>query len=538
MESYPADFAAQVKEIGYQVHLWAAAQAEVDGDEADARLEKAEELQAELVEKQVLGEDPCQQIHDMAVSSAAVTLCEVFGMDGLEDRQDEFNHAIEPHPDEVSVTLWKRTQDLFWAGAKLAAAEAQGDDSAAQVHQRAFDRHARYIAGYGKVSQGRGNPGDAESFSSRAAQVIPASVIMFSGCKDSQTSADVYNTSSFGLPSDAGPGGAGGACTSSLIKALDERDDYTWVELLQRMQAILKGQYEQIPQLSSSRQIDLNSQYSPKNPQGEGKCKALLVGINYVGTQNELQGCHNDVETMRRYLVKQGYSEDDMKIMMDDGEHENPDKAGIIAGFQWLVEDAGPGDSLFFHYSGHGASVRDDDGDEADGKDEALCPVDLESAGLLRDDEVFKCLVGPLNDGVQLTAVLDCCHSGTILDLPYMFRADEESLQAVNDGTMNQMQMNPDFDFGKVLQVIQDHPGACVAAAAVLGVAACAMGSEKRGQFGSALMNFAKQAMSGGQNGNAGGGGGGFMSQAMNMLGGGGGGHAGGLMGMAQSFLK
>eukprot|EP00976_Prorocentrum_cordatum_P058408 1172682-Prorocentrum_minimum.AAC.5 len=48
-------------------------------------------------------------------------------------------------------------------------------------------------------------------------EAIRANVIMFSGSKDEQTSADVFDISSFDLPSDAGPGGAGGACTNSLL---------------------------------------------------------------------------------------------------------------------------------------------------------------------------------------------------------------------------------------------------------------------------------------------------------------------------------
>jgi hypothetical protein len=48
-------------------------------------------------------------------------------------------------------------------------------------------------------------------------EAIKANVIMFSGSKDDQTSADVFDISSFDLPSDAGPGGAGGACTNSLL---------------------------------------------------------------------------------------------------------------------------------------------------------------------------------------------------------------------------------------------------------------------------------------------------------------------------------
>lgn len=41
-----------------------------------------------------------------------------------------------------------------------------------------------------------------------------------------------------------------------------------------------------------------------------------------------------------------------------------------MAAMQWLVKDAQPNDSLFFHYSGHGGQTKDLDGDEADGYDE------------------------------------------------------------------------------------------------------------------------------------------------------------------------
>merc|ERR1712039_772793 len=110
------------------------------------------------------------------------------------------------------------------------------------------------------------------------------------------------------------------------------------------------------------------------------------------------------------------------------------------------------------HYSGHGASVRDDDGDEPDGKDECLCPVDYNEAGLIRDDETFKCLVAPLQEGAFLTCVLDCCHSGTILDLPYVFKADASTLQDVEDGQEPAMQANPHFDLGKFMEVMKKHP--------------------------------------------------------------------------------
>ena len=36
--------------------------------------------------------------------------------------------------------------------------------------------------------------------------------------------------------------------------------------------------------------------------QGGGKTRSLLIGINYVGQQGELAGCHNDVAMMKAYI--------------------------------------------------------------------------------------------------------------------------------------------------------------------------------------------------------------------------------------------
>jgi len=251
--------------------------------------------------------------------------------------------------------------------------------------------------------------------------------------------------------------------------------------LLSQMRSILAGEYTQIPMLSSSRAMDLNGPFSFAHPSPSGKYRALLVGINYVGTSHELRGCHNDVEMMKRYLEQVGYPVSDMRLLLDDGQHEKPDRANIISGFQWLTENAGSGDSLFFHYSGHGASVRDDGDDEEDGKDECLCPCD---DSFIRDDETYKYLVAPLKEGASLTCVLDCCHSGTILDLPYMFKADSASLEAVENGSISSLQPNPSFDMGKLLQVLKDNPalvagGAALARAVMAGDATKGMEAAK-----------------------------------------------------------
>lgn len=51
--------------------------------------------------------------------------------------------------------------------------------------------------------------------------------------------------------------------------------------------------------------------------------------------------------------------------------------------------------------------------------DETICPSDFKSAGQIVDDELNERLVKPLMPGVTLHALMDCCHSGTALDLPY-----------------------------------------------------------------------------------------------------------------------
>lgn len=88
----------------------------------------------------------------------------------------------------------------------------------------------------------------------------------------------------------------------------------------------------------------------------------------------------------------------------------------------WLVQGSQPGDSLIFHYSGHGSRQRNYNGDEVDGYDETLCPLDFETQGMIVDDEINATIVKPLPLGAKLHAIIDACHSGTVLDLPYLCR--------------------------------------------------------------------------------------------------------------------
>lgn len=166
------------------------------------------------------------------------------------------------------------------------------------------------------------------------------------------------------------------------------------------------------------------SNYAFQYSQCNGRRKALLVGINYFGQRGQLRGCINDVRNMSQYLVEHfGYKREDMVILTDDQQNpmSQPTKQNILRAMHWLVKDARPNDSLFFHYSGHGGQTKDLDGDEEDGYDEVIYPVDFRQVGHITDDEMHRILVRPLQSGVRLTAIFDSCHSGTALDLPYIY---------------------------------------------------------------------------------------------------------------------
>jgi len=55
-------------------------------------------------------------------------------------------------------------------------------------------------------------------------------------------------------------------------------------------------------------------------------------------------------------------------------------------------------------------------GDEADGYDEIIYPCDYLRSGIISDDEMYDILVKELPAGVQLTALVDACHSGEFVE--------------------------------------------------------------------------------------------------------------------------
>jgi metacaspase-1 len=135
---------------------------------------------------------------------------------------------------------------------------------------------------------------------------------------------------------------------------------------------------------------------------------AILIGLNYPGSCFTLRGCINDVKNGEKLLKEHGYK---TKLCTDN---EISSQYDVLEALNELKKSKSK--TVFFHYSGHGTQVKDKDGDEMDGKDEALYS---KNGHLITDDEINSLLaLYPKDKTVFL--VFDCCHSGTIVDLPYI----------------------------------------------------------------------------------------------------------------------
>jgi metacaspase-1 len=133
---------------------------------------------------------------------------------------------------------------------------------------------------------------------------------------------------------------------------------------------------------------------------------ALCIGINnYPGTENDLSGCVNDANDWAAELKRRGF---EVTLLLD----AQSKKAAMVESMRGLITKAKAGDNVVITYSGHGTWLPDQDGDEADGRDEALCPYDLMTESLT-DDELFE-IFTDRNPRTRLIFISDSCHSGTV----------------------------------------------------------------------------------------------------------------------------
>lgn len=156
--------------------------------------------------------------------------------------------------------------------------------------------------------------------------------------------------------------------------------------------------------------------YTPNS--SPGSKKALIIGINYTGTDSQLNGCINDAHTARDYFSNLGFNCD----VLTDNTATKPTKSNILSKLSTLFTSLHSGDTVVIYYSGHGSTVTDLSGDEIRepnrvyGDDSVIVPLDWETQDFIIDDTIRTYLV-QAPTGSNVFCVFDSCNSGSVCDL-------------------------------------------------------------------------------------------------------------------------
>ena len=150
--------------------------------------------------------------------------------------------------------------------------------------------------------------------------------------------------------------------------------------------------------------------------------RALLVGISdyqciyKYGGWNNIHG-KNDVDLLYPTLKRNGFV---VSCISDKG----ATKAGISKALSVLASQCKVGDIVYLHFSTHGQPFEDLSGDEEDGWDESIVPVDApiefkkgkyEGENHLIDDELHEYCTRirkAIGTKGMLYVVIDACHAG------------------------------------------------------------------------------------------------------------------------------
>jgi len=157
-----------------------------------------------------------------------------------------------------------------------------------------------------------------------------------------------------------------------------------------------------------------------------GIVRALLIGINYIeDSRNRLFGCINDIQNVERKLRETHPECKAFRSLSDDQTDplKKPTRKNILDGIMWLTTGLQSGESVFFHYSGHGGLTIDRSGDEISGYDSCIYPIRDGTIECIIDDELRELLVKKIPANCKCFAVMDCCHSGSAFDQRYVYNA-------------------------------------------------------------------------------------------------------------------
>ncbi len=146
-------------------------------------------------------------------------------------------------------------------------------------------------------------------------------------------------------------------------------------------------------------------------PRPGGALHALLVGINRYRLE-PLRGCVNDIELVERSLRRSAAS---ITRLVDGA----ATRAGFDAAWAEATGRCQRGDTLWFHFSGHGSRMPERiPNSEADGLDDFLvfAPFHFRDAPreILLDNDLEQMMAEQGRRGVNILFAADCCHAGTL----------------------------------------------------------------------------------------------------------------------------
>lgn len=166
--------------------------------------------------------------------------------------------------------------------------------------------------------------------------------------------------------------------------------------------------------------------------------RAFLVGISHYDTSltgyqwNNINGVE-DINLLVPVLNSQSFSI--TSLLDNDATYDN-----IVNKLSLFTNKTRKGDIVYLHFSAHGQPVEDVNGDEEDGWDEAIIPIDAykiykkgtyEGDKHLIDDQLNKYIkklrekIGPSG---FVYVVIDACHAGT------SSRANDETIRGTHVG--------------------------------------------------------------------------------------------------------
>ncbi|WP_167850912.1 caspase family protein [Tabrizicola caldifontis] len=111
--------------------------------------------------------------------------------------------------------------------------------------------------------------------------------------------------------------------------------------------------------------------------------RAVLSGVgDHALLDADLRGPPNDVRLMAKTLIARGVAPGAIRVLPTDPTGlprgvvvGAATRSEIMAALDAAAAESGPGDTLVFHFSGHGAQAPDMSGDEGGGHERSCCPL-------------------------------------------------------------------------------------------------------------------------------------------------------------------